>query len=208
MELTGQERALYEALLTLDEGLARMYLGSCFVRDQLQNPDRHALRAHGLRELMEKLPKYRDVPVVSKSPSLKDKVRQLASSWKPEFAATDSTNVKNLSRFLVGSKDFFEWFSTEHLTRREQAATILRQLDPLSRRLPDAIEGLRIKEWQACEGFFQGVSHHTLRCTDDEFEAFQDTLERFLLDRLRPRTFEDQAELDAIIEEGERYAQT
>lgn len=66
--LTGQQRALYEALLDLgsaakDENprMAKMYFGAVLVLRQIGNPDRLALAAHGLRELMEKMPRFLDV---------------------------------------------------------------------------------------------------------------------------------------------------
>ena len=52
LELSGQQRALYEALSGKDERLAGMYLGSLLVLRQIENPDLLALAAHGLRELM------------------------------------------------------------------------------------------------------------------------------------------------------------
>ena len=48
-----------------------MYLGALMVFDQGGNPDRLALAAHSFRELMEKLPRYIDVPAESSPSSAK-----------------------------------------------------------------------------------------------------------------------------------------
>ena len=69
LQLSAQQRALYEALAEQDKRLAGIYLGSLLVLSQLENPDSLALAAHSLRELMEKLPKYRDLPAAKKPPS-------------------------------------------------------------------------------------------------------------------------------------------
>jgi hypothetical protein len=68
--LKGQQRAAYDALLQKDLALkaknskmAQMYIGSILVLQQVGNPDRFALAAHGIRELMEKMSRYLDVPV-------------------------------------------------------------------------------------------------------------------------------------------------
>jgi hypothetical protein len=49
------------------------------------------------------------------------------------------------------------------------------------------------------------VAHHG-DCSNEEFEASADAVERLLLDYLRPRTFDEFATMDAIIEEGEKDA--
>src|SRR5512132_2198654 len=48
---------------------------------QRDNPDRISLAAHGMREVMEKLYVYIDVPVPAKPPSMKSKVQALRQEW-------------------------------------------------------------------------------------------------------------------------------
>lgn len=205
--LSGQQRALYEALAEKHESLGVMYMGAVAVRPQDSNPDRFAQAAHSVRELMEKLPRYLDVPVLERELSMKEKLRQLEDIW--DRAQGDATGVSitaTLKKFLASVKEFFDWFREQHPRRRERTARVMRSLDPGTSKLPSKIEDLRLKEWDACHGFFQGVSHHTTECTEDDLDAWIDSLERFLLDRLRPRTFEDHDELDEIIAEGESRA--
>jgi hypothetical protein len=214
LQLSGQQRALYEALSEKDERLAGMYLGSLLVLRQIENPDLLALAAHGLRELMEKLPRYLDLPVAAKPPSLKEKVRSLLQSWGS--AARHSQCLLDpawsgaidgpLRKFLKRTQEFFSWFESEHPTRKQQTAKVLRSLDPINRPLPAPIEQLRIEEWDKCHNYFEGVSHHTILLPPEDFTSWLAVLERFLLDRLRPRTFEDHTEIDRIISEGEANA--
>jgi hypothetical protein len=82
--LSGQQQTLLIALNEKDPKAAKMYLGALHVFQQRANPDRLALAAHGLRELMEKLPKYVDIPArgqAKSQPTLYVKVRELADSW-------------------------------------------------------------------------------------------------------------------------------
>ena len=214
VQLSGRQRTLYEALSEKEQSLADMYLGSLMTLQQTGNPDSLALAAHGLRELIEKLPRYLDAPVNTNSPSLKGKVQELAQSWNNALGRSRCHSDLNWSGdidrpllgFLRKAHEFFEWFKAERPTRRQQTANALRELDPLEQPLPASIEELRIEEWDVCHNFFQKVSHHNASSSHNEFSGFLSAFEIFLLDRLRPRKFEDHAEIDRIISEGETDA--
>lgn len=210
--LSGQQQALLAALRERDQQAEVMYAGALYVLRQTANPDRIALAAHALRELMEKLPEHLDVPAHGVSAkgqaSLNVKVRELASHWTPiSSEAEEATEVSpKLRRFHRKAKSFFEWFDQSFQKRRDKTAAALRAMDASGRYMPQPIEELRISHWGVCNDFFQGVSHHRKTCTELEFNAWLDDLERFLLDHLRPRTFEDFSSLDKIIAEGEQDA--
>lgn len=210
--LAGQQRALAAALREKDQQVETMYLGALHVLRQSANPDRMALAAHGMRELMEKLPEHLDVPSQNKppkgQPSLNVKVRELAYHWTSiadEIADAVEINSR-IRKFNKKAKIFFEWFEQNFHTRREQTAAALRAMDTTGRSLPIPIEELRIRHWKACNEFFQGVAHHGKICTEEEFVNWLSELELFLLDHLQPRTFDDFTNLDEIIAEGERDA--
>jgi hypothetical protein len=59
--MSVQQLALYEALGERAEELARMYIGALIVLANPDNPDRLPQAAHSLRELMEKIPKYKQI---------------------------------------------------------------------------------------------------------------------------------------------------
>ncbi len=211
LPLTGQQHALLVALDQKDPDVGMMYRGALHVL-QSSNPDRFALAAHAIRELMEKLPKYLDVPArgaASKSgPSLTVKVRELKAQWtwlSDEEIAVGEISIR-LRNLLGDTRAFFAWFEENYRTRRSETAAALRALDGTRRYLPAPIEELKVKHWAICNEFFQAVSHHGKRCTEMDFLGYLGDLELFLLDHLRPRTFEDFASLDAIIDEGEKDA--
>jgi hypothetical protein len=210
--LTGQQRALVAALRETDRQVAVMYLGALHVLQQSANPDRLALAAHAVRELMEKLPEHLDVPSHDKQPkgqaSLNVKVRELAEHWSPiADVAAEATEVSpKMRKFNRKAQDFFVWFESNFHTRREQTVAAIRALDASRRPLPTPIEELHVQHWRTCNDFFQAVSHHKKTCSDDEFVSWLLALEIFLLDHMRPRTFDNFSSLDEIIAEGESDA--
>lgn len=216
LEITGHHLALHKALNGKDAQLAGIYYGTLLVLHQSENPERLALAAHGFRELMEKLPRYLDVPALAKPITLTERVRILNQSWDKTLKRSQSYNDhgwsgdidKFLQKFLGMMHEFFEQLKIDRPKRKEQAMKIIRKLDPLDRPLPAPIENLRVKEWDAIRGYFENVSHHNASANPEEFQAWRSQLERFLLDSLVPRTFEDHTAIDEIIREGEGDAET
>ena len=205
--LSGQQRALFGALAEKEHRLATIYRGALGVLADAKNPDRFALTAHGIRELMEKLPVYLDLPVKQNPPSLGMKVREFAECWdRLKYVSSRESNSDDVDRFLRKSDEFFEWFESDRPSRRQSVQTMLRGLDPGGSTLPEPIENLQIAAWQKCDSFFQSVSHHRKSCKEEDFRRWLGVLEAFLLDRLRPRTFADQDEILSIIKEGEENA--
>jgi len=209
--LSGRQRALFQALGKKDQQLALMYLGALSVLKNILNPDRIAQAAHSLRELLEKLPRILDMPIQVKPPSMIDKIRPLEQTWSK--AKTESSCLKTnphsgeidrpLRKFLDETDSFFTWLGSDRPTRRQQAAKVVRGLDPLKKVLPETIESLHVEEWDRYRSHFELVSHHQIVEEYEEFIKWVDGVERYLLDRLVPRTFDDFTTLDKIIGEGE-----
>ena len=63
-----------------------------------------------------------------------------------------------------------------------------------------------MEKWERIRDFFVAVCHHNKQAEEGEFGQYLDELERFLLDRVRPRTFDDFSAIDRLIEEGESDA--
>jgi hypothetical protein len=209
--LSGRQRALFLALGKKDQQLALMYLGALSVLRNMSNPDRSAQAAHSLRELLEKLPRILDIPIQAKPPSMMDKIRPLEQTWSK--AKTESSRLKTnqpsdvidkpLRKFLDEADSFFTWLASDRPTRKQQAAKVVRGLDPLKKALPETIESLHVEEWDRYRNHFEQVSHHQIVEEHEEFIKWVDGVEHYLLDRLVPRTFDDFATLDKIIGEGE-----
>jgi hypothetical protein len=209
--LSGRQMALYRALGKKDPQLGAMYLGAISVLKNVANADRFAQAAHSLRELLEKLPRILDMPIQAKSPGMMDKIRPIEKLWiemkvKSEGSKPNPGSAvidKSLQNFLLKIDAFFIWLGSDRQTRKQQAANVVRRLDPLKKTLPKTIESLHVEEWERYRDHFVGVSHHQIVEEFEEFMKWVDGVESYLLDRLVPRTFDDFTRLDKIIGEGE-----
>jgi len=212
--LDAQERALSDALAAKDPRLAQMYLGAITVLMQVNNPDRLALASHGLREVMEKIPRYIDVETAALDEKLGEQVRTLEDVW---MKATGESSCRQsetwsgqidlpLVRLLDHLAAFFEWLAKHRPRRRSAIMDAMRQLDPSGMSLPEPLERRTYKTWDNLQRYFNNVSHHNWETNEEQFEERRDELEEFLLDKLSPRTFADFDEIDAIIREGKHGA--
>jgi hypothetical protein len=194
-----------------DKRLAEFYLGALRVLADRENPDRFSLCAHGLRELMEKLPEYLDVPSIAQRESLKPKVRQVEDVWlgvqvhSSCFAAGnwEGTIDAHLRKLLSHLGSFFEWFAQHNPRRKQEMQSALVILEGSGRSLPPVLADLNVSAWEAKRDFFVNVAHHRKMVGDKEFGTWLEALERFLLDRLIPRTFDEYAKVDALVDEEE-----
>jgi len=160
---------------------------------------------------MEKIPRYIAVETRASRESLKPKVRELEDRWNTTVensACYDNGDWngsidRHLRRLLQRLQRFLDWFGEHHPQRRVEAAVVLRQLEGSGRTLPARLEDQEVKGWMATKEYFLAVAHHGRQPAEEDFRARMDALERFLLDRLRPRTFADFDAIDDIIQEGE-----
>jgi hypothetical protein len=213
--LSGQQRALLHALDERDRSLSAMYRGGIAVLGDAANPDRFAQCAHSMRELMEKLPELLDVPTTAQKERLKAKVREIEDAFLGVqrktccFSATagwDGSIDGHLRKFLTRLGSFLEWFASHQPRRRDELHGVLVRLDGSGRELPKPLASLNVDTWGKKRDYFQSVSHHRRTADEQEFRQRLDALERFLLDRLEPRTFDDFAEIDDLLGEGGEHA--
>lgn len=201
---SGQQKALYEALSAKDRRLGDMYMGSLIARGHDANPDKFAQAAHSLRELIEKLPRYLNLPIQKNIMNSEEQIQNLTVCWGSAKSSLEGGVITEpLRKYLLSMDKFFTNYQERHPKRREQLAQVIRSLDPMPSNLPNEIERLRVAGLDECHKFFLGVSHHSPKYTEIEFDDRLDQLERILLDLLQPRTFEDHDILDQIIAEGE-----
>ena len=82
--------------------------------------------------------------------------------------------------------------------RRKEAMAVLARLEA-SHELPRHLQEANATRWEALAGYFNSVAHHGLVPERADLEQHVSELEEFLRARLRPRTFEDFAEIDALL---------
>jgi hypothetical protein len=207
IELSGLQRALFRALAARDGALASMYYGAVWALSASGNPDRLAQCAHSLRELMEKMSEVLDVPVKARKESLRVKVQEVESAFSDACkrsscragAGWAGELDPHLRKFLTRVETFFGWFRNHNPRRRDELRTMLLRLDGTGRSLPEPLAEINVSLWDEMRDFFLAVAHHGREVDEAEFMQWMNSLERFLLDPLVPRTFEDFEAIDALL---------
>ena len=124
--LSGQQQALLRALDKRSSRLASIYRGGLAVLGDTSNPDRFAQSAHSLRELMEKLPEFLDVPTGAQKERLKAKARELENLYVRTRENTICFSVSNgwdggidrhLRKLLLHLGGCVDWFTSENRRR-------------------------------------------------------------------------------------------
>src|SRR6266571_2623592 len=208
LQMSGQKRGLYEALVEIHQNLADTYLGALTAISS-NNPDRLAQAAHSLRELIEKLPMYIGMPF--RSANLGEKVQNLAEQWKKvvkHYQGSDGPQWSgdidsHLRKFLTKLDEFFTWHAANRQTRSQQKLNVLRRLDRLGLAFPGPIQEAWVEQWKDLHAYFESVAHHRDLHRLEDFEWRVSVLEEFLLSWLRPRTFDNHTTIDELIKEGE-----
>lgn len=212
LSITGSQRALFKALHAKSEDIAQMYLGALYALDQHSNPDRLALAAHDIREMLEKLPAA--VGIVPQKPDTVAQCQKFEAKWRRHALKSNTHDNGNfageideqLLRFLIEAKSFFDWFSSRP-NRRDERAEMIRALDAMQVAMPSVIEKIRTDELAHYVYYFTGVSHHNGPTAEKEFLANLTQLEGFLLNYFYPRTFDEFEELDTLIKAGSEDAE-
>ena len=211
INLTGQQRALLSALREIDEryddelSFANIYYGAIMAMKDSHNPESYAHCGHSIRELIEKLPRAFEIPVPHRSDNMGQRVNALKEKWeKVEESRNysqgyDGDITQDLKKFLDGAEEFFKWVEENRLSRKQRAKEVIRKTDPLDSRIPATLEDIQAKTLQTFDRYFNGVSHHQFEPRGEEFLTWVERLEYFLLERLRPRTFDDYDKIDRII---------
>ena len=109
----------------------------------------------------------------------------------------------HLRSLLARSMAFIEWSEKHIPSRRAEAVSLLNRLAPTEHPSPAALLNLRASEWSELLRYFNGCTHHDGESDAEEFSRRVADLEDFLLDHLEPHTFEDQDEIDRLIQEVE-----
>jgi hypothetical protein len=204
---TPRRRELERELRQRSSLLADIYVSALRVLTDENNPDRIALGAHAVRELMEKIPEYLEVPTPAHHESLKPEVQKLLEHWTAMVRKTKCWAMGawtgeidgHLGGFLKRLPGFFEWFAAHNPLRRAEARKLLQRLNMGGMEVAVPLEEQNVGLWMELKGYFANTAHHRGAMNPDEFAGSLLRLETFLSDRLVPRTFDDFAEIDEIV---------
>jgi hypothetical protein len=210
--LQGQRLAMFEAIWERDRELADRYLGACVTLTTTGNPENLTQAAHSLRELINELHRIGDIPVKSAGGRLGDKFDAMTKKW--EKAKRNSAcyseergwagEIDDHAKRGFGAVDTaIDWQAANRPRWRDQFRTTIRELDAARDQLPGWLEDTFVDQWDKTRDYFVDVAHHRRSTTSEEFTAVLSSFETFVLDRLKPRTFEEHEELDQLISEAE-----
>jgi len=209
IDLSGPQQRLFEALT--DHGdLAARYRGAIHVLESPPIPDRFAMAAHNLRELMDGLPEVINVPKKGGF-SLKPEVNKLDKKWGAAKNNSECFDGEewggeigpHLQGYFLEMESVFDANNKYNRKRRERYEEMVRQTDPSSTPISEQVERRLFKEWKDIRRFLLAVCHHGKKTDYEEFSGYVERLEVHILRRLRPSTFETQEKLDRIINEAE-----
>jgi hypothetical protein len=210
-ELVGQQLAVYRALVEQSTELAGLYLGACVVLMVPANPERLQQAAHSVRELINNLHTISNLPVPAEGGRLGDKFDHMTQRWEKAKRNSAAFGEDGWSgciddaarRGFVAVDEAIEWQRENRPKWKERHRSTLRGLDVSARPLPGFVEDHFVEIWHDLRGYFVDVCHHDRETTETEFASMIEQLEKMILDRLKPRTFRDQAKLDTLIAEAE-----
>lgn len=208
IELSPAQRRLRQALYEKDPSIALWYEGALRTISDGEHPDSIAQAAHGFREVMEKLPwrvvlpQEEEQASASGGQNLKAKVQELSQAYAKFIRIKGNKRLleKAWDRFREELEEFFKWITAQRPSRRESARRALRKLDPYALAIPAALEKLNVDYWGEMHDFFERTCHHALSPSLEQFAGWQLRLEAFLLERLVPRTFEDEQAIDSLVQ--------
>jgi|GEM_PF-3054751 len=212
-QMTDQQEILFKALNKQGVKYGNMYQGALFVlygHQSHQNPDRLSQAANSLRELMEKM--ARELPQKG-NPNfgpgdfksyINSKLNEPWNKVKEEYSSNWAGEIKSsLHSFLVEIESFFGWVHTFRPPREKEAERFINHLDSRKTVSGNLVE-IDLELWKQIRKFFEDVTHHrNPDINESRFIENLSSLESFLLNYLHPRTFENFATLDQIIQEGE-----
>jgi hypothetical protein len=213
-ELGGQQLAFYRAIGEYDAELASWYLGARMAFATPTNPEHLVHAAHSIRELMNNLHKIAGVPVKVDTGNLRDKFDDMRRKWEKgkrnskcfsEDTGWDGEIDDHARRAFDAVDEAIAWEDANRPAWQERHLATIRVLDVSGRPLPSWIETDFVRQWDSLRTYFIRVAKRG-STEREEFAAALDTLERFVLERLKPRTFADQTTIDALIREAEDRA--
>ncbi len=194
------------------QSLAELHL-SCISILETNSPCSLQAAAHCMREILEKLQELinKTYNAPEEPPSLGSLVQQVQRKWQSLLQNMNwqdrAWKEKVIDGAMAGFLSEFNTFSAKveatRPSRRNQKANLFKHFSASPRRVPDNVLNLIIKQWDEYEDYFTAMSHNRKPLDEGKFRDHLDHCERFILDVIEPRTFEELDEIDALIKEGE-----
>jgi hypothetical protein len=202
-----------DALARVNSEVAEWYRGAVIVLAGDGNPERFQQAAHSLREVMNAVGRLAGLPQATEE-RLGDRFAQMVKAWErgQRLSTCYADGVwrgeidEPARSALVAVEQVIAWNVESRRTRRDVFLDAARKLDGSDRRLPEVAETAMWREWDRLKSYFNGVSKHSKKTTEEEFTVRVADLERFILQLVRRDVYAEQKEIAALVEEAERGA--
>jgi hypothetical protein len=205
---TPEQEELLEELRKNDMGgrhLARVYEGHLAAL-VLQHPERLVMAAHQMREFVEAAPHIVRADWKTTGRGARDhllkRVRDMEKEWS-RLAPGGAPNQVSCVELSGSAEEFFVWLREDFPSRKQGPLEMVRKLRPEAPELPDHADRLFADDWCEHQEYFEGVSHHRIGTSDDEFSTRVTLVTRLLLDRMRPKHVAAVVEIERVIAEHE-----
>lgn len=187
-----------------------MYLEACRSFDRNDGPEALHIVGYELREFMNVLLEVLDLPTEDHE-LLRGKTKDFARGWEAGRSSSGCHNAGNwsgtidreLDGILQDADKFVLWVKAELPSRKLETEWVLKKLLPTDYPMPKSLVERGIALWSEMLRYFNALTHHDIEPSRDAVEKKIETLEIFLLNRLEPRTFKDQDDIDQLIAEVE-----
>lgn len=197
-----QQMRVFEELAGVHPDLGSYYYGAVAVLSDTSNPEGPYQAAHSLRELMEKLPKYRDVDVAGGVGQLKQVAQRVQKWWlgrKVQGFRCHAGQCELEGEELAGLLDELDSMLVRSMTRGQEAEAALRSFDPAGA----DVDSRTLTDWRRLRGKLSDLSHHSDTIPP---ESASDLLVQFgslFLSLASPTPSDDLSLLDEIMREVE-----
>jgi hypothetical protein len=183
--------------------LSEMYRAACAALSTLRLPDRHALAAHALRELIEKVAGYVGVDFTP-SKDVKTALRDVVDAFKEAKRASESPTAEEPSwQALVQLlSETAKWLDASP-SRKDRLNETIQNLDISREALPEEMGRLRLRRLVSLDGHFIGIAHHKHTVAETEMWNFLSEFEALLLALRRPEAVSDRVAILSVIRAGE-----
>lgn len=207
LALSARQLSFHAALRRRSERLAMWYVAAIQTLDS-DLPDRAALCAHAMRELMEKFPECAEIEISSTAQAANTvrEIQEALGHVKKKSAAAEgwTGNIDaQLREFLASLEKKIDDYHRKAMNRSEEARQAYRDLVPAGSTMPKRYEDQHVKRWLELKRFFVQIAHHNAQAEDAlvaekivEFEQLAGVL-------VAPEPTDEYDILDRLIREAE-----
>ncbi len=191
-----------------------MYWAAIRALDDGSNTERYAIAGYLLREVQEQLPRHLAVPQATPQMRLGDVFSWLSDRWTALLGVTGcrdgdgiwSGNVdRSLARFLTDLNKKIAQYRGDRPRWADVQRRTLGHLDPALAAVPAATQQDVVDDWLDCHDVFNAAAHHQ-QVDAERFEESVRAFEALLGERVVPRTFERQRQIEELVREAEGRA--